>query len=170
MQPTNAVRLMADLGKPIVSAVQGSAAGAGLSLVLLSDIVYAAPSASFATAYTSVGLTPDCGQSWLLPRAIGTGRALELTLTSRRISADEGATLGIVSQIVAENRLLEDAHACAVRLANGPTHALGAARSLIRAGESSRFQQHLELEASTIARMAATRATADLIDSFLSRK
>lgn len=76
--------MIADLEKPVVAAVQGSAAGAGLSLVLLADFVLTT-TATFLTAYTTVGLTPDCGQSWLLPRAVGTGRALDLMLAPRRI-------------------------------------------------------------------------------------
>lgn len=74
----DAIRSIASLEKPIVAAVQGVVAGAGLSLVLLADFVSATPKATFVTAYTAVGRTPDCGQSWLLPRAVGTGRAFDL--------------------------------------------------------------------------------------------
>jgi len=91
-----AVRVLAGLDKPVVAAVQGSAAGAGLSLALVSDVVLAAPRTSFITAYTAVGLTPDCGQSWLLPRVVGLGRALDLTLNPVKVSSEAARAMGIV--------------------------------------------------------------------------
>lgn len=162
----DAVRALATLQKPVVAAVHGSAAGAGLSLALLADIVLADPGSSFLTAYTSVGLTPDCGQSWLLPRAIGAQRALGLTLMPRPVSAEEAHALGIVSRVVAENELMEEATAVAERLAAGPAHALGEARALLRAAALEGFDAHLDLEAATIARMAASDESASLIASF----
>jgi 2-(1,2-epoxy-1,2-dihydrophenyl)acetyl-CoA isomerase len=162
----DAVRALATLRKPIVAAVRGSAAGAGLSLALLADIVLADPGSSFLTAYTSVGLTPDCGQSWLLPRAVGTQRALELTLMPRRVSAEEAHALGIVSRVVAERDLIDEATAVAERLAAGPAHALGEARALIREAALEGFDAHLDLEAATIARMAASAEAGSLIASF----
>lgn len=165
-----AIRALAHLEKPVVTAVQGSAAGGGLSLVLLSDVVVAAPDAFFVTAYTSVGLTPDCGQSWLLPRAIGTARALDLMLLPRRVSAEEALSLGLVSRVAEPDRLLEVAGELATRLATGPAHALGQARALIRTAVGAGFDEHLDLEAETISQMAATAATGDLISDFLRGK
>jgi 2-(1,2-epoxy-1,2-dihydrophenyl)acetyl-CoA isomerase len=162
-----AVRELAALDKPVVAAVHGSAAGAGLSIVLLSDLVLAAPAATFLTAYTSVGLTPDCGQSWLLPRAVGLGRALDLTLVPRRVPATEAVALGIATRVVQENSLLDEAHALAAQLASGPALALGQARALLRSADKTGFDPHLDLEAETIARMAATRESGALIDALL---
>jgi 2-(1,2-epoxy-1,2-dihydrophenyl)acetyl-CoA isomerase len=163
----DAIRVMARLEKPIVTAVQGSAAGAGLSLVLLSDVVVAAQSAVFATAYTTVGLTPDCGQSWLLPRAVGTSRALALTLNSPQLTASEAEGLGIVGQVVEEGAHLDQVRAIALRLADGPSHALGVARGLIRSSFAAGFDEHLDREAASIAAMAATQATGELIEQFV---
>jgi len=165
-----AVRGLAALDKPVVTAVQGSAAGAGLSLVLLSDLVLAAPDAVFVTAYTAVGLTPDCGQSWLLPRAVGTTRALDLLLTSPAVAAPEARALGIVSRVAGQDGVLAEAEALALKLARGPANALGQARTLVRAGYADGFDAHLDLEAETIARMAATPTAGLLIDAFLDRR
>ncbi|MFJ3212614.1 enoyl-CoA hydratase/isomerase family protein [Streptomyces flaveolus] len=165
-----AVRSIASLEKPVVAAVQGSAAGAGLSLVLLADFVFTTAKTNFVTAYTTVGLTPDCGQSWLLPRAVGTGRALDLMLAPRRVQGADAVALGIATKVVAEDSLREDARSFAGRLATGPAHALGAARSLIRSSFAAGFDEHLDNEAATIARLAATGETGKLIDAFLAPK
>lgn len=165
-----AVRSIAALEKPIVAAVHGSAAGAGLSLVLLSDIVLTTPTTNFVTAYTAVGLTPDCGQSWLLPRAVGTGRALDLMLTSRRFGGEEAVALGIAARTVDQESLLSEARAIAGSLAGPRSHAIGTARALIRSGYAAGFDEHLDREAAAIAAAAATDATGALIDAFLAPK
>jgi len=165
-----AVRGLAALDKPVVTAVQGSAAGAGLSLVLLSDLVLAAPDAVFITAYTAVGLTPDCGQSWLLPRAVGTTRALDLLLTSPAVAAPEAHALGIISRVAAQGSVFAEAEALALKLARGPATALGQARALVRSGQADGFDAHLDREAETIARMAATPMAGTLIGAFLARR
>lgn len=163
----DAVRTWSAMSTPVVGAVQGSAAGAGLSFVLLCDIVVAAESASFVTAYTSVGLTPDCGQSWLLPRAVGVPRALELTLMPRRIYSEEASRLGFVHRIVAAENLVAESEAVAKELARGPAIALGHARRLVRAAEAEAFSTHLDLEAATITRAAATEEAGGAIKRFL---
>lgn len=160
------IRRFARLSKPVVCAVQGAAAGGGLSFVLLSDVVVAARSAKFTTAYTSVGLTPDCGQSWLLPRVVGLGRALGLTLLPRPVGAEEAQSLGIASLVVDDAQVLAEAVAIARKLASGPAHALGAARALLREGSLEGFEAQLDREARTIAAMAATPETGALIEGF----
>jgi len=168
MAAHDAVQILAFLEKPVVAAVQGAAAGAGLSLVLLADLVVASSTATFATAYTSVGLTPDCGQSWLLPRAVGISRALELTLTSRRISAAEAHERGLVTRVVELDSLMAEADVLARRLAQGPA-SLGPARALVRGGYAEGFREHLAREAATISRAAAAADTGALIRAFLAR-
>ena len=162
----DAIRALAGLQKPVVAAVQGSAAGAGLSLVLLSDLVIAAAGSNFVTAYTAVGLTPDCGQSWLLPRAIGTGKALDLMLTSRRVSAEDAVDLGIATETVAVEALDERADEIATSVAAGPSHALGKARWLIRRDDVAGLDARLDLETATIAEMASSDATGAMIDAY----
>ena len=165
----SAIRELAALEKPVVAAVQGSAAGAGLSIVLLSDLVVATPATTFVTAYATVGLTPDCGQSWLLPRVVGLGRALQLTLLPRRVPAEDAVELGIATRVVPENSLLDEARALAAGLASGPALALGQARALLRSADKAGFDKHLDLEAATIARMASTHESRALIDAAVTR-
>ncbi len=164
------VRVLDALEKPVVVGVQGAAAGAGFSLVLGSDLVVAGRSAAFVTAYTSVGLTPDGGQSWLLPRTVGLQRALELTLTPRRLGAEEAAAWGIVTKVVDDDQVQAEARALAERLATGPAVSLGRARRLLRSSfEAPSFSEHLDVEARSISRTSAEPETAALIERFLSR-
>lgn len=162
------VRLLDGLDKPVVVGVHGAAAGAGLSLVLGGDLVVAGRSASFVTAYTSVGLTPDGGQSWLLPRVVGLQRALELTLTPRRLSADEAQEWGIVGRVVEDEAVADEAHALARRLADGPAVAFGRARRLLRSSYDTGLSDRLDVEARTIAASVAEPESAALITRFLS--
>lgn len=162
------VRILDGLEKPVVVGVHGAAAGAGLSLVLGGDLVVAGRSASFVTAYTSVGLTPDGGQSWLLPRVVGLQRALELTLTPRRLSADEAQEWGIVGRVVEDEAVADEAHALARRLADGPAAAFGRARRLLRSSYDTGFSDRLDVEARTIAASVAEPESAALITRFLS--
>ncbi len=163
------VRVLDGLEKPVVVGVQGAAAGAGLSLVLGGDLVVAGRSASFVTAYSSVGLTPDGGQSWLLPRVVGLQRALELTLTPRRLPADEAQAWGIVSSVVDDDAVLEEAVALARRLADGPAHAFGRARRLLRGSFDATLSEQLDVEARSIAAAVAEPESAALITRFLAR-
>lgn len=164
------VRVLDELDKPVVTGVQGAAAGAGFSLVLGSDLVVAGESASLVTAYAGVGLTPDGGQSWLLPRAVGLARALDLTLTSRRVGASEAHAWGIVTRVVPDEEVHEQARALARRLADGPAAALGRARRLLRDGAATAdLSAHLDAEAASIAAASAHPDSVRLIDAFLAR-
>lgn len=164
-----AVRLLDGLAKPVVVGVQGAAAGAGLSLVLGGDLVVAGRSASFVTAYTAVGLTPDGGQSWLLPRVVGLQRALELTLTPRRLSAQDAQHWGIVTSVVEDEAVHDEALALSRRLADGPAHAFGRARRLLRSSYDATLSDQLDVEARAIATSVAEPESAALISRFLSR-
>jgi len=164
-----AVRAIDGLSKPVVTGVQGAAAGIGLSLVLGSDLVIAGESAKFVTAYTTVGLTPDGGQSWLLPRVVGQRTATELILTSEPVAAARALTLGIVSTVCADADVQSTARAAAEGLATRPTHALGPARTLVRGSWDRTLAEHLEVEAATIATAAATEEAGALIAKFVSR-
>lgn len=118
--------------KPVIAAVRGAAAGAGLGILLACDLVVAARTAKLVTAYTSVGITPDCGVSWLLPRAVGQQRALELVLTGKALSAEEAQAWGLVTRVVEDTELEAEAEALATRIAALPPFATGQARRLIR--------------------------------------
>ena len=138
-----AIEAFARVDAPIVAAVQGSAAGAGLSLVALSDLVVAGASAKFVMAYTAIGLTPDGGSTWYLPRVIGLRRAVELTLTNRVLSAEEAREWGLVTSVVADDALGSEVEALATKLAAGPTRSFGAAKRLLYGSFGAPLNQQL---------------------------
>src|SRR5882762_7151043 len=110
---------------PVIAAVNGTAAGAGVGLVAMADLAICGESSKFNLAYTGVGLTPDGGTSFLLPRAIGAKRTMELLLLNRALPADEALKWGLVNEVVADGELLERALELAEKLARGATRAFG---------------------------------------------
>src|SRR6478609_5862200 len=115
------VRRLRALPKPVVCAVNGVAAGAGANLALACDIVIAARSASFVQAFSRIGLVPDCGGTWFLPRLIGTARARALMMLAEPLPADTAAEWGMIWRVVDDDRLMQEAQALTARLASGPT-------------------------------------------------
>jgi 2-(1,2-epoxy-1,2-dihydrophenyl)acetyl-CoA isomerase len=116
---------------PVVAAVNGVAAGAGANFALGCDIVVAARSASFIQAFSKIGLVPDCGGTWLLPRLVGRARALGLTMTGDKLPAEEAVRMGLIWQCVEDSALMDTALALATRLAAMPTRALAETRHAI---------------------------------------
>jgi 2-(1,2-epoxy-1,2-dihydrophenyl)acetyl-CoA isomerase len=161
------VRRLSTLPKPVVAAVQGAAAGAGLAFVLSADIVISAPGAKFSMAYANIGLTPDCGVSYLLPRVVGLRRALALTLMQRTLVAQEAEDWGLVSAL-AEDPIAAAAE-LAASIATAPAVALGHARKLLRAAYDLPREQHALEEAGTIAASVQTPEAVALIQAFTSR-
>ena len=149
-----AVSRLTRMDAPVVAAVHGSAAGAGMSLACAADIVLASDDAKFTMAYTRAGLTPDGSSTYFLSRIVGLRRALELTLTSRVLSAAEAMALGIVTRVVPATQLLDEAHAMAAAFAAGPTAALGASKRLLHAGWTGTLETQMELETRAIADIA----------------
>jgi enoyl-CoA hydratase/carnithine racemase len=126
------VRNMLRLSKPIVAAVNGVAAGAGAVLALASDMRVLASSAKFAFLFTKVGLTgADMGAAWLLPKVIGTGRAMELLLLGDKVTAEEAYRIGLANRVVADDQVLAEALAIARRLAAGPGLALAMTKKMV---------------------------------------
>jgi enoyl-CoA hydratase/carnithine racemase len=126
------VRNMLRLGKPIVAAVNGIAAGAGAVLALARDIRVLAQSAKFAFLFTKVGLTgADMGAAWLLPKVIGTGRAMELLMLGDKVPADECLRIGLANRVVADDQVLTESLALARRLAAGPGLALAMTKKMV---------------------------------------
>jgi 2-(1,2-epoxy-1,2-dihydrophenyl)acetyl-CoA isomerase len=144
-------RTLRESAKPIVAAVQGPVAGGGLGFMLVADVVVASDRATFASRYSDVGLTPDCGVSTLLPEAVGTRRALELTLTARTLSAAEALEWGLVTEVVPPEELDPRAREIAASWLRGATAAFGQTKRLMRSGLSRGFQDALDDEARTIA-------------------
>lgn len=134
--------------RPTIAAINGVAAGAGLSLALACDIRIAAESARFSAIFVRRGLMPDYGCTWLLPRIIGPSRAYEMMYSGRMVLAPEAERWGLVSKVVPDDRLLEEAKALAAELAKGPPLAHEAIKQAVQRGlESPRLEEHLPFEA-----------------------
>jgi 2-(1,2-epoxy-1,2-dihydrophenyl)acetyl-CoA isomerase len=161
---------MARMDAPVVAAVNGAAAGAGMSLACACDLVVAGESARFTMAYTRAGLTPDGSSTYFLPRIVGLKRALELTLTNRLLSAREAQDWGIVARVVADTDLLDEAATMAAELAAGPTKALGMAKRLLHTGWNESLETQMEHESQGIAAMAHTADGREGIDAFLNKR
>jgi len=141
------VEAMAGLEKPLVVAVNGVAAGAGMSLALWGDLRLAAVGASFTTAFVRIGLVPDSGLSFLLPRLVGLAKAQELLLLSPRLSAEEALALGLVHRVVPAEKLMEEALSLAKELAQGPTRAYALTKKLLLETYRLSLTEALALEA-----------------------
>ncbi|WP_375398173.1 enoyl-CoA hydratase/isomerase family protein [uncultured Sphingomonas sp.] len=153
-----AVARLARMAKPLVTLVNGPAAGAGFSLAMLGDVVLSARSAHYTAAYGAIGLTADGGLSWLLPRLVGLRRAQEIILTNRRIKADEAKAIGLVTRIVDDETLAEEGATLAVRLVDAPMAAYGAARALLHDSFDTAFETQLDRELQSMAAAAAGEA------------
>ncbi|HEX8527708.1 enoyl-CoA hydratase-related protein [Allosphingosinicella sp.] len=131
---------------PVVAAVNGPAAGAGCSLALAADIVVAARSAYFLQAFVNIGLIPDAGATWLLPRLAGRARAMEMMMLGERVPAAKAAEWGLISRVVDDEHLESESVALATTLARGPTRALGLIRKLGRDSEQLSLTEALAAE------------------------
>ncbi len=132
---------------PVIAAVNGVAAGAGANLALCCDMVVAAKSASFIQAFSKIGLIPDCGGTWLLPRLVGRARAIGLAMTGEKLPAEEAQRIGMIWQCVEDAALMDTAQALAQRLALMPSRALAETRRLIDAAMPQDFGAALAQEA-----------------------
>lgn len=141
-----AIRAIAHLEIPVVAAVNGVAAGAGISLALACDIVYAARSARFVPAFGRLGLVPDGGYTWILPRLIGNARATAMTLLGRELDAVEAVDWGLIWACVDDDKLLPEATAAARQLAAGPTRALAISKRALAASATHKLDDQLDIE------------------------
>ncbi len=138
---------MQSLQKPIIAAVNGVAAGAGMSLVLACDLRIAAESASFLQAFVKIGLVPDSGSTWMLPRLIGMTKALELMLTGQKVTAQEALALGLVNQVVADADLGEIVQKMAEMFATAPTKTIGLIKQAVNFASTSTLEAAMKNEA-----------------------
>ena len=161
---------LAALDAPVVARVHGVAAGAGMSLVCAADLAVGASSASFTVAYAGVGLSPDGGSSWLLPRLVGHRRAAELMLTNRRLGAEEAAAIGVLTEVVDDAGLDARVEALAAALAAGPTGSYGAIKRLLRTSATADLADQLAREADTIADRAASPEGREGIAAFVAKR
>ncbi|MFI5047292.1 MAG: enoyl-CoA hydratase/isomerase family protein [Acidimicrobiia bacterium] len=166
----NAISMLVRGDAPVVAAVHGSAAGAGMGFVGMSDIVVAGESTKFVMAYTQIGLSPDGSSSWFLPRVVGLKRALELTLTNRVLSAQEALDFGLITTVVPDADVLNEAGAIAAKLASGPTIAYGIAKRLLHTSLEDTLETHLAREADGFARASTTRDAREGIAAFVEKR
>ncbi len=165
-----AVSRLVRLDVPVVAAVHGSAAGAGLPLACGADIVLAAESTRFTMAYTRIGLSPDGGSTFFLPRLIGLKRSMELALLNRVLSAQEALDWGIVTRVVPDADLLDEAQKTVSQLAAGPTAAFASAKRLMYTGWTASLETQLEQESRSITDMAAMADAVEGISAFVEKR
>ena len=158
------------LDVPVVAAVNGPAAGAGCSLALAADIVVAARSAYFLQAFVNIGLVPDAGATWLLPRLAGRARAMEMMMLGERSSAEQAASWGMISRVVPDEDLESEAVALATRLAQGPTVALGLIRKMARDSAQLSLTEALDSERAAQREAGNSRDFKAAIFAFLEKR
>lgn len=154
---------------PVITAAQGAAAGGGLGLLHVADLVYAAEDLRIASGFGALGLSMDGGNSWYLPRLLGQRRAAELYFEGRVLNAEEAVEYGLATRTVATADVLSEARAVALKIANGPTFAFGEARKLLRGGLNRTLTEHLVRETDALSRCAATKDAAIGLDAFIRR-
>jgi 2-(1,2-epoxy-1,2-dihydrophenyl)acetyl-CoA isomerase len=166
----SAISRFSRMRKPMVTAVNGPAAGAGFNLSMLGDIVLVAQSAHFTVAYTAIGLTPDGGTTWLLPRLVGLRRAQEWALTNKRVLAAEALQAGLITRVVDDAALAEEAARMAAQLASSAVHAIGRTRNLLLDSFGNPLELHLEQEARHIAEAGRSPEGKEGIAAFLAKR
>jgi 2-(1,2-epoxy-1,2-dihydrophenyl)acetyl-CoA isomerase len=164
------VLAMRQFPKPIVGAINGVAAGAGMSIALACDIVLAGESASFLQAFTRIGLVPDCGSTWFLPRLVGDVRARALIMLADKISSADALRYGLVWQVIADDKLLPEAMATAQRMAQMPTRAYDLIKQGLAVSSGNGFGEQLEVEALLQAQAMATEDHKEGVTAFLAKR
>lgn len=164
------VLAMRQLPKPIVAAVNGPAAGAGMSLALACDVVLAGESATFLQAFARIGLVPDCGSTWFLPRLVGDVRARAMILLADRIPARDALAYGLVWRVLPDDALAGEAQAIAARLAAMPTRALALAKQALVASDGHGLADQLETEAAQQSQAFATEDFREGVAAFLAKR
>ena len=154
---------------PVIAAVNGTAAGAGVGLVAMADLAVCAHSSKFNLAYTQAGLTPDAGTTFLLPRTLGLKRSMELLLLNRSLTSEEALEWGLVNEVAPDEQLLSRALETAERLAQGANGAFGATKRLI-AHSIGALESQMVLESETIARHAVGPEGREGVSAFLEKR
>ena len=164
------VRLIRSLDMPVICAVNGVAAGAGSSVALACDIVLAAESAKFIQSFSRVGLIPDTGGSWHLPRLLGEARAKALALTAAPLPAATAADWGLIWKALPDDQLMDEARALAAKFASGPTFGYASTKRAIHAAATNDFESHLELEADAMKACGESADYAEGVGAFLDKR
>lgn len=164
------IRRLVALDMPVICAVNGVAAGAGANIALACDIVIAARSARFIESFANIGLIPDSGGTWVLPRLIGQARALGLALTGEPLSAERAETWGLIWKCVDDDALTAEAQALAGRLAAGPPLGLAATKSAIRSGWRKSLDEALDDERDLMRRLGRSADYREGVAAFLGKR
>jgi 2-(1,2-epoxy-1,2-dihydrophenyl)acetyl-CoA isomerase len=155
---------------PLVTCVNGAAAGAGMSIALMGDMILCARSAYFLQAFRRIGLVPDCGSTWLLPRLIGKARSVELSLMGERLPAEKALEWGLVNRVYDDAELWKETMRLAQELAQGPTIALSLIRKLYWDSPDNSFEDQLNLEFESQRRAGATEDFKEGVAAFLEKR
>ena len=164
------VRRLSEMNIPVVCAVNGVAAGAGANVALACDIVMAAKSAKFIQSFANIGLIPDSGGSWVLPRLIGQARALAITLTGEPVKAEKAESWGMIYKAVEDEDLMSEAMKLTARLAKGPTRGLAETKKRIRESSLNTLQQELDLERDAMRELGYSKDYAEGVAAFLEKR
>ena len=165
-----AISCLARMNAPVIAAVEGGAAGGGMSLALACDLIIAAESARFTAAYTRIGLCPDGSMTYTLSRLVGMRRALELTLTNRALTAQQALDWGMITAVAPDGEALRQADALASQFAHGPTLAYGATKRLLHQGWSETLETQMMAESQAISAMSATADASEGMRAFLAKR
>jgi 2-(1,2-epoxy-1,2-dihydrophenyl)acetyl-CoA isomerase len=165
-----AISRFSRMDPPVIMAVNGTAAGAGMSLALSGDLVLMAQSAKMTMAYTAAALSPDGSSTYFLPRLVGLRRAQELMITNRRLTAAEALDWGIATRVVADETLMDDATALGRQIAAGPTRAFGGVKKMLVESFTTDLEAQMEYEARTIADMMRTDDGKEGVAAFVGKR
>lgn len=155
---------------PVIAAVQGVAAGAGANIALACDIVIAARSASFIQSFSKIGLVPDSGGTWLLPRLLGNARALGLALLAEKLSAEQAAEWGLIWRCVEDNELAPTVEALAKQFASGPTRGFARTKQAIYESWGRSFEEQLDVERDFQRELGRTQDYAEGVAAFMQKR
>ena len=164
------IRAIRNLPKPVVCAVNGPAAGAGANIALACDIVLAAKSAQFLQAFVRIGLIPDAGGTFVLPRLIGEARARALMMLAEPIGAEQAQAIGMIYRAIDDEDLMGEAHTVAERLAAGPTHALGLIKRALAASPTNNLDAQLDIERDLQREAGASDEYVEGVRAFLEKR
>jgi 2-(1,2-epoxy-1,2-dihydrophenyl)acetyl-CoA isomerase len=164
------VRLLRTMEKPVVCALNGVAAGAGANIALSCDFIIASENASLLQSFSKVGLVPDSGGTYLLPRLVGLSRATQLTMLGEKLPAAEALALGLIFQVVPESTLQDESLRFAQRLASMPTRALGLTKRSLNTSLDNNFEQQLNLEARLQEEAGTTEDFAEGVRAFIQKR
>lgn len=165
-----AIELLQGMSAPVITAINGTAAGAGLSLAAAGDVAISAESAKFCVAYSRVGLSPDGGSTYFLPRLIGMRHARELMLTNRVLDAGQALAYGIVNQVVADEALREQSDTLAAALVQGPRGSHGHIKALLRDTFAHTLNQQLALEKAAMVAQAGSAEAREGLQAFVDKR